>query len=694
MAVKMTPSVRIDVSGARGESQADILRRTGQFGVLPTDSDEEAVGKLNADAAQSAGFAEEFSGPAYATVAEGEAATATGHFFRVPIAGTNPVEYKRYERTAGGSVVAASLATTAALGAPNGAALIGLPQGGTVAGAIGWVTPQMFLPAGVVTTDDWWPLVKAAFAFANALKRTGATANIFHPGCAVVIPGGRYLLASIDGELAIECDVIDQGGSFVVPSDYVGTVFRVGSATPGQIVAEAKISLPELTRVTGVIPSGSIGLKLMNLYSSTVMMRRIEYFDKPFAARPTGFGCAYNTIHLGQSSSGNVMFDAEPQDGGWFNANTIIGSNWYLSGNRIPGKRFVRLDGSDGHEVYGNLFIGLAMEGGGAEFAIEGRNAINNVFLRPYMETGQAGIAVTVAGPTLTHAAHDLSVGEMVTFLATSLPGGMVDTQPFFVVATPTADTFQVSLDRDGDPITFTSSGMGVIYFQAMRCRWDGEDGMVTTGNALLHRAAPLISPIDHIQTGQALKNGEESVNLRFSENYSPSDIPAFRARNTFASDTISRVMFAAYPPNIDPQANPTLWKAGLSDRGLLFKNNDGTIAGRLWFDGGFIFYEPANAGITRTIAPSTRTLGGPLALGAANVPANGELAVTVTMAGIQVGDHPVLGWVDDLPTGISVQWVRVSAANTLKISFRNHTGAGIDLTGADFSALATVQYN
>ena len=43
--------------GARGESQADILRRTGQFGVLPTDTDAEAVGKLNADAAASAASA-------------------------------------------------------------------------------------------------------------------------------------------------------------------------------------------------------------------------------------------------------------------------------------------------------------------------------------------------------------------------------------------------------------------------------------------------------------------------------------------------------------------------------------------------------------------------------------------------------------------------------------------------------------
>lgn len=34
--------------GARGESQADILRRTGQYGVLPNDTDEQVMSKINA----------------------------------------------------------------------------------------------------------------------------------------------------------------------------------------------------------------------------------------------------------------------------------------------------------------------------------------------------------------------------------------------------------------------------------------------------------------------------------------------------------------------------------------------------------------------------------------------------------------------------------------------------------------------
>jgi hypothetical protein len=69
-------------------------------------------------------FAEEFSGPAYDTVAAGQAATAVGQFFRVGN-GDTPRTYTRYQRTAGGSVVAAPLATTVALAAPNGGSNIG-----------------------------------------------------------------------------------------------------------------------------------------------------------------------------------------------------------------------------------------------------------------------------------------------------------------------------------------------------------------------------------------------------------------------------------------------------------------------------------------------------------------------------------------------------------------------------------------
>lgn len=131
----LSPSVRIDVTGARGESQADVLRRTGMYGVLPGDTDEQAIAKVNAAAeaaadaaATSAAYAEEFSGPAYATISAGQAATTTGQFFRVPV-GTTPETYIRYQRTSGGSIVVAQLATTSALAAPTGAGLIGTTDG-------------------------------------------------------------------------------------------------------------------------------------------------------------------------------------------------------------------------------------------------------------------------------------------------------------------------------------------------------------------------------------------------------------------------------------------------------------------------------------------------------------------------------------------------------------------------------------
>lgn len=58
MPLGVTPTVIIKVSGARGESQADILRRTGQYGVLPGDTDAQVMAKLNAAAELAADNAE------------------------------------------------------------------------------------------------------------------------------------------------------------------------------------------------------------------------------------------------------------------------------------------------------------------------------------------------------------------------------------------------------------------------------------------------------------------------------------------------------------------------------------------------------------------------------------------------------------------------------------------------------------
>lgn len=135
--------------GARGESFADVLRRTGQFGVLPTDTDSEAIAKVTSgaesaaeDAALSAATAEAAAGPTYADTATGLAATVSGEAFAVDNGdGTVTV----YLNSAGSAVAQRTLATTAALastGTGKGDALVGSDDGAS--GSL-WTTVKGFI---------------------------------------------------------------------------------------------------------------------------------------------------------------------------------------------------------------------------------------------------------------------------------------------------------------------------------------------------------------------------------------------------------------------------------------------------------------------------------------------------------------------------------------------------------------------
>jgi len=114
-----------------GVNSAEVRR---QAEIAEADADR---AKAEADRAETnAGYTEEFlQGISYATQADGEAATAEGQFFRVPV-GTTPETYARYQRTAGGSVEAASLATTADLTSTDpdkGAAIVKQQDGKSLA---------------------------------------------------------------------------------------------------------------------------------------------------------------------------------------------------------------------------------------------------------------------------------------------------------------------------------------------------------------------------------------------------------------------------------------------------------------------------------------------------------------------------------------------------------------------------------
>ena len=241
----------IEVSGARGESYGDILRRTGLYGVLPGDTDAVAVGKLNAAAAESAAFAEEFSGPAYANTAAGVAAVAVGHFFRVPL-GTTPETYTRYQRTATSPyyVEAAPLATSTALAATGGAGLVG--HGSTdVAGRLDafGVPPEDSNAAGDGVTNDAaavasWLTAPVIYSRGNyaapAFSEVTKAAATYWDARGSVITGNDASAATGKDFLTVTA-----GGLSVVGGTLA--TFRYGFATSGSSVVDVDLRDVTLT---------------------------------------------------------------------------------------------------------------------------------------------------------------------------------------------------------------------------------------------------------------------------------------------------------------------------------------------------------------------------------------------------------------------------------------------------------------
>lgn len=99
-------------------------------GTLPGGAGTKSAKEWAGEAADSALSAGGFETPEYASQAAGEAATTAGDIFRVPL-GTDPQTFAWYRRTASGSEAVSSLATTAALAASGGSAMVGFLQSGT-----------------------------------------------------------------------------------------------------------------------------------------------------------------------------------------------------------------------------------------------------------------------------------------------------------------------------------------------------------------------------------------------------------------------------------------------------------------------------------------------------------------------------------------------------------------------------------
>ena len=524
--------------------------------------------------------------------------------------------------------------------------------------------------------------VRNAFEYANDRYRVGLGPYIRHSACTLVIPAGSYNLESIAEALPIECNVRNEGAAFLVPATYLGTVVRVGPAGTPDLLATASIQLPDIYKPVGTALYTGTAVLVANLNACRVYFGRIDYFDYAMHFGGIGQGTVYCEFFLGQTSYVNRMINIENGTDGWCNTNNFYSGNFRHGGHRVSGKYHVYMLGGD-TAIVGNNFIGVSFEGDGAEYVVYAKNAYGNHFTGCYLETGNAGQDVTVLGDTLTDVDHGLVVGDMVAFAATLLPTGMYDATPYYVVTVPTDDTFEVSSNKGGTAITFSSTGTDVRYFLQPRSYFDGT-GSSTWGNRFNDSFVLPSVYMDYIQVGPAGNNGEDTYYHRQVRVGAPNDYPVFRAGNA-SLGAATRAVFAAYPPTVDSSIEPLLWTTAISDRGLMFQT-DGVENGRVTCNYGILYFESGNSG-TLLELPSHQRSASYTTLPSTVVAAGTRSLVTFTLNNAAVGDYVVPMTASALPDGILIAWSRVSAADTVMICFYNWSGAPIDLIGAQLKA-------
>lgn len=542
------------------------------------------------------------------------------------------------------------------------------------------ITPETYGAVGNGVADDT-AAVQAAFTEANSRARTGLNATIQHPGTTVLLTG-VYNMATLTAPIQIKCNVAPNRATLLIPLAYAGIAVQVGHPDSGGYFTNAEISLPDVVKPVNNNPlvAGSVGVRVQNLGSSILNFGRTYYFET--AQHYTGWnqGTVYNVVNIGHIAYCKRGVVIKPDKvGAWANQNTFVGggiqqSTGFAGGPRQPGWRHVIIDGNGINACDMNRFIGTSFEGDVSEYHIEIRQAIYNKFEGNRFEQGALGVAVTVAGDTITRAAHGLAVGSMVTFSAGTVPGGMVLSAPYFVVSAPTVDTFTVSHKKDGAAVTFTTAGASVTYFRPPRVFVDSSLASVNVVEEYF-AVQGVLEIVDTVAAGSG--NVVNPPGVQIADNYSETDFPAFRGRNRKAS-SVTRPIYAAYPPAVKPTDNPNGWTTALSDRGLLFAAAE-TETGRIGSSGGALNWKRPQDAVSYEI-PSARRSPGLVAISGLVCAANTTTATTFTLTGASVNDHVLITMLGHT-AGMAVSHGYVSAADTVTVVFQNLTAAAITLT-------------
>ena len=334
-----------------------------------------------ASAMASASTAESVAGPTYASQALGEAATVDGESFAVDNGdGTASI----YLRTSGGSTLQRTLATTAALAADIGSALVGFKQSGT--GAVARTVQEKARELALSVTDfaTIADAAAAADAAAGAMVGLNPTNTV-----TLVFPGGVAHTTSstltFSGKYNIRMDGrLTYTGVANEPAIVIG---GVGGIISGR---DHVINVDRQTQ-SDWSSEDCIGVKLVNHNSSNIRIVNANKFTIGVQCLGDSGGFAYNNITLGVVNSNKYGVDCTNADTtgvGWCNENIFTNGRFSVdSGINTTQARYGVRSNSIGTTKYYNN---------------------NNVFVKPSFElnapnaSGEA-VAILMAYGTSHH---------------------------------------------------------------------------------------------------------------------------------------------------------------------------------------------------------------------------------------------------------------------------------------------------
>ena len=538
--------------------------------------------------------------------------------------------------------------------------------------------------ATALTNSIDYVAIAQAIKDASSKKKSGIVSTIIESGATVVVPDGKYMLDGINQAMHIVCDFESKAADFVVPASYNGEVIRVGEDRANYYSYNMNVSLPNVYKPTGsnFTGTGSTGVRIANLNSSTVKFGRINYFETLLDIGGVGAGNAYNKFYLNMLTYGKKLLSIVPRTGGWANDNKFFGGTLQiqsLSGSRLVGYYQLHIDGT-ASTVADNEFYGLSLEGAGADDLIYMKNAIGNK-IYGHHESGQGLVpkTFTYSGDTLTHVGHVLQVGDMITVYQAdglAMPTGMHIFTNYYVVAV-SGDTFKIARNQSGAAESFGGSATNMRYMLQQRCRFVGGN---TIDNVLIDLFTPLSASLQIIQEGGAAGNGYRKTNTYFAERDCPANQPLFRGKNTNLGATLKPI-FAAYENNVDFDKNPDYWRTAISPRGVQFGDGAGNVSSEITTNASFGFLQYVNR--KKSALPTLQIQTGVFGWAAnvtGTIPANSGLTINVSKAGLNGIDTLIANPVGSLPAGVMLAWCRVGATDTAQVHLYNMTAAPVNV--------------